>query len=105
MTLTTDGLTYESTSRMAKAGDLQLHYHDAGTGDPLVLLHGGGPGASAWSNWKQNLEALSEHFRVLAVDQPGYGRSDKPVVEGGMWAFYARAVRDLMDELSLDKAH
>ena len=46
MPVTADGLTYESTSRMAKAGDLHLHYHEAGTGEPLVLLHGGGPGAS-----------------------------------------------------------
>src|SRR5439155_22461026 len=64
MTLTTEGLTYESTSRTAKAGGLSLHYHEAGTADPLVLLHGGGPGASAWSNWKQNLAPFAEHFRV-----------------------------------------
>ena len=69
----------------------------AWTGAPLVLLHGGGPGASAWSNWKQNLPALAGHFRVLAVDQPGYGRSDKPLVRGGMWEFYARAVRGLLN--------
>ena len=105
MTLTTHGLTYESTSRVAKAGDLQLHYHEAGTGAPLVLLHGGGPGASAWRNWKQNLPALAGHFRVLAVDQPGYGRSDKPLVRGGMWEFYARAVRDLLDELGIERTH
>jgi len=105
MTLTTEALTYESTSRLAKAGDLQLHFHEAGTGDPLVLLHGGGPGASAWSNWKQNLAPLAAHFRVLAVDQPGYGRSDKPLIKGGMWEFYARAVRNLLDELGIERTH
>src|SRR5437667_7950463 len=122
MTLATEGLTYESTSRTAclrrlppplsgghppspGAGDLTLHYHEAGTGAPLVLLHGGGPGASAWSNWKQNLAPFAAHFRVLAVDQPGYGRSDKPVIKGGMWEFYARAVRGLLDELGLEQAH
>jgi pimeloyl-ACP methyl ester carboxylesterase len=104
MTLTTDDLTYESTSRTVKTGDLQLHYHEAGAGDPLVLLHGGGPGASAWSNWKQNVAPLAAHFRVLAIDQPGYGRSDKPVIKGGMWEFYARAVRGLLDELGIERA-
>lgn len=98
-------LTYESTSRFGEAGELRLHYHEAGDGPALVLLHGGGPGASAWSNWKQNLGPLAERFRVLLVDQPGYGRSDKPVVQGGMWTFYARAVRDLLDGLSIDTAH
>ena len=97
-------LTYEATSRFGAAGDLTLHYHEAGEGEPLVLLHGGGPGASAWSNWKQNLPPLAEHFRVLLVDQPGYGRSDKPLIEGGMWTFYARAVRDLLDTLGIAKA-
>src|SRR2546423_6231731 len=104
MTLATEGLTYESTSRTAKAGDLSLHYHEAGTGDPVVLLHGGGPGASAWSNWKQNLAPLAAHCRVLAVDQPGYGRSDKPLIKGGMWEFYSRAVRGLLDELGVEQA-
>jgi pimeloyl-ACP methyl ester carboxylesterase len=97
-------LTYDDTSRLAHAGDLKLHYHEAGDGPPLILLHGGGPGASAWSNWKQNLEPLAEHFRVLLVDQPGYGRSDKPVVKGGLWTFYARALRDLMDGLGIEQA-
>jgi pimeloyl-ACP methyl ester carboxylesterase len=97
-------LTYESTSRTAAAGDIKLHYHEAGDGEPLVLLHGGGPGASAWSNFKQNLGPLSERSHVLLVDQPGYGRSDKPFISGGMWTYYARAVRDLLDELGIERA-
>lgn len=99
-------ISYESTSRFGDAGEVRLHYHQAGTGPPLVLLHGGGPGASAWSNWKQNIAPLADAgFRVLAVDQPGYGRSDKPVVEGGMWTFYAKAVKSLLDGLGIGKAH
>ena len=98
-------LSYEATSRFAPAGDITLHYHEAGTGPPLILLHGGGPGASAWSNWKQNLAPLAESFRVLLVDQPGYGRSDKHVVPGGMWTYYASAVRDLMDSLGIEQAN
>jgi pimeloyl-ACP methyl ester carboxylesterase len=99
-----EGLTHDTTSRTAQAGEIRLHYHEAGEGPPLVLLHGGGPGASAWSNWKQNLPGLSRGFRTLLVDQPGYGRSDKPTVRGGMWEFYARAVRDLLDTLGIERA-
>jgi len=99
-------VTAESSSRFADAGEIRLHYHEAGSGPPVVLLHGGGPGASAWSNWKQNIGPLADAgFRVLAVDQPGYGRSDKPLVEGGMWAFYARAVKGLLDKVGIDRAH
>jgi pimeloyl-ACP methyl ester carboxylesterase len=103
--VTTQLCTYDSTSRTAKLDGLAVHYHEAGTGPSLIMLHGGGPGASAWSNWKQNIGPLAERFHVVMLDQPGYGRSDKPVVEGGMWAFYARVVRDLMDELGIGSAH
>ena len=75
-------ITFESTSRFAdvrgKGPAMRLHYHEAG--DPesptVVLLHGGGPGASSWSNFGRNIPVLAEHFHVLAVDQPGYGHSD-----------------------------
>jgi 4,5:9,10-diseco-3-hydroxy-5,9,17-trioxoandrosta-1(10),2-diene-4-oate hydrolase len=73
-------ITFESTSRYAQVrDDMRLHYHEAG--DPasptVVLLHGGGPGASSWSNFSRNIGVLARHFHVLAVDQPGYGHSDK----------------------------
>ena len=44
------------------------------------MLHGGGPGASAWSNFGRNLPVFADRFRTLMVDQPGFGRSDKPPV-------------------------
>ena len=58
---------------------MRLHYHEAGVGNDqtVVLLHGGGPGASSWSNFGRNIGVLAQHFHVLAVDQPGYGHSDK----------------------------
>lgn len=96
---------FESTSRRAKAGDITLHYNEAGEGPVLVMLHGGGPGASSWSNFKQNLPGLSQHFRVLLVDQPGYGGSDKPEVSEPFWTYSARAVKNLLDELGIEKAH
>ena len=71
-------VTFESTSRYAQvADDMKLHYHEAGVGngETIVLLHGGGPGASSWSNFGRNIAVLARHFHVLAVDQPGYGHS------------------------------
>ncbi len=98
-------LSFEATSRFGKAGDIKLHYNEAGEGDVLVMLHGGGPGATSWSNFKQNLPALSERFRVLLVDQPEFGLSDKPEIEEQFLTYSARAVRNLLDELGIEKAH
>ena len=84
---------------------MHLHYDEAGQGPVTVLLHGGGPGASGMSNFKHNLPAFAEHFRTLVVDQPGYGKSDKPPVEGNYFTFAATALKDLLDELGIDQAH
>lgn len=48
-----------------------------GTGEPLVMLHGGGPGASALANYRDNLPAF-EGFQVILPDQPGFGASYRP---------------------------
>jgi 4,5:9,10-diseco-3-hydroxy-5,9,17-trioxoandrosta-1(10),2-diene-4-oate hydrolase len=99
-------LTFEATSKKAKVGDITVHYNEAGEGDQvLIALHGSGPGVSGWSNFKGNLPALSQKFRTLLVDQPGFGWSDKPIIEGSTWTYCARAVKGLMDELGIKKAH
>jgi 4,5:9,10-diseco-3-hydroxy-5,9,17-trioxoandrosta-1(10),2-diene-4-oate hydrolase len=100
---------FEATSRQAKAGAMSLHYHEAGDGaasrPPVVLLHGGGPGAAAWSNFGRNLGVLSSTFRTLAVDQPGFGLSDKPEVQGNYFRFSADALAALLDTLEIDRVH
>ena len=98
-------LTEAGTSRTAKAGDITLHYNEAGNGDTLIMIHGGGPGASGWSNFRGNIGPLSEHFRVLLVDMPGFGKSDKPHYSESHGAYTARAIKNLMDVLNIPKAH
>jgi 4,5:9,10-diseco-3-hydroxy-5,9,17-trioxoandrosta-1(10),2-diene-4-oate hydrolase len=103
--------TKESTRRSAKAGDLTLGYHEAGSptdvggGLPLVMLHGGGPGASAWSNFGSALPAFAASFRTLLVDQPGFGGSDKPPVVGNYYRHSADYIVRLLDELGIDRVH
>jgi 2-hydroxy-6-oxonona-2,4-dienedioate hydrolase len=54
----------------------KLHYREAGQGKPVVLLHGlGGDG----SRWGANILPLAADFRVIALDQIGFGQSDKPL--------------------------
>jgi 4,5:9,10-diseco-3-hydroxy-5,9,17-trioxoandrosta-1(10),2-diene-4-oate hydrolase len=82
-----------------------LHYYEAGTGPAVVMLHGGGPGASAWSNFGPNLPVFAKQFRTVLVDQPGFGRSDKPEITSQYFTFSAGAVRDLLDALDIERAH
>jgi 4,5:9,10-diseco-3-hydroxy-5,9,17-trioxoandrosta-1(10),2-diene-4-oate hydrolase len=97
------------TSRFAElANGWQLHFHEAG--DPangtVVLLHGGGPGASAWSNFGRTLGVLAERFHVLAVDQPGFGQSSKPTeFEKQFFTASADALAELLDQRGIDRAH
>jgi 4,5:9,10-diseco-3-hydroxy-5,9,17-trioxoandrosta-1(10),2-diene-4-oate hydrolase len=102
-------VTPHDTSRVATLpSGLTLHYHEAGdpAGETVVMLHGGGPGASAWSNFGRNLAVLSARFHVLAVDQPGFGRSDKPTeFPTQFYTFSADAVAELLEHLGIAKAH
>ena len=83
-----------------------LFYTEAGEGHPLIMLHGGGPGASGTSNFGANLPVFAERFRTLLVDQPGYGRSVKPErFEKQFFTASADAVVGLMDDLGIERAH
>ncbi len=90
-----------------KQSGLKLHYHEAGGEHPeaVILLHGGGPGASAWSNFGRNLAVFAKNYRTLAIDQPGFGRSDKPTDHPQYFRHSADAVVGLMDELGIERAH
>ncbi|WP_168788258.1 alpha/beta fold hydrolase [Paraburkholderia aromaticivorans] len=98
-------LTRENTSRFVQAGPIKVHYHEAGSGPVLLCIHGGAPGAFGWGNFGRNLEALSQHFRTLIVDLPGYGKSDKPEIDGPRTSFYAQVFRDMLGALEISSAH
>jgi 4,5:9,10-diseco-3-hydroxy-5,9,17-trioxoandrosta-1(10),2-diene-4-oate hydrolase len=83
---------------------MKLHFTEAGDGPVVVLLHGGGPGASGMSNFSRNLPVFASHFRTLVVDQPGFGKSDKPPVKGNYFSFAADALAELLHELGIEKA-
>jgi 4,5:9,10-diseco-3-hydroxy-5,9,17-trioxoandrosta-1(10),2-diene-4-oate hydrolase len=100
-------ITFESTSRYAQVReDMRLHYHEAGIANDktIVLLHGGGPGASSWSNFGRNISVLAQHFHVLAVDQPGYGHSDKHTEHEQYNLYSATALLNLFDHLGIESA-
>ncbi|OXJ28225.1 alpha/beta hydrolase [Burkholderia sp. HI2714] len=94
-------LTQAQTSRTVKTRDWQLHYHEAGSGHPVILLHGSGPGATGWSNFSGNIDALAKQFHVYAVDMPGWGQSDPATVEQ---LDHVDAAIQFMDALGIERA-
>ncbi len=103
--MTTAQLTEAATSKTVQAGKYRVHYNEAGTGHPVIFLRGGGLGATGWSNFVRNIGPVSEHFRVLLVDQVGYGKTDDEVfTDEPSSTARARAVKDTMDALGIEKA-
>jgi pimeloyl-ACP methyl ester carboxylesterase len=94
-----DGMDFESTSRTVALEGGDLHYHEAGDGPPLVMLHGSGPGVSGWANFSGILSHFARHFRVIAPDLPGYGRT--PAALGAPPPQAAKAVLAMMDALGI----
>lgn len=82
-----------------------IFFAETGSGAAVVMLHGGGPGASGVANYTRNIDALAQRYRVIIPDMPGYGRSDKEIDQRDPFGYLADAIRGLLDELGIDSAH
>jgi 4,5:9,10-diseco-3-hydroxy-5,9,17-trioxoandrosta-1(10),2-diene-4-oate hydrolase len=91
--------------RLLDVDGKKIFVAEAGQGAPVLLLHGGGPGASGVSNYSRNIARLAREYRVIVPDLPGYGRSSKGVDGADPFGHLANAIRGLLDQLGLDKAH
>jgi pimeloyl-ACP methyl ester carboxylesterase len=80
--------------------DLRVRYLDCGSGPAVVLLHGM---AASWQWWLENIPALAQHHRVIAVDLPGFGNSEQLPAPTEM-ATHARTVLDLLAQLDIESA-
>lgn len=99
-------MSTSTTEYSVKAQGTDIFVTDTGGDAPaVVLLHGGGPGASGMSNYSRNVDALAGRFRVIVPDMPGYGRSSKFVDHDDPFGFLADAIRGLLDEMGLATAH
>ena len=100
-------LTEEGTGKTIEAGGVKLHYHEAGTGEPVLFLHAYGPGTTAWIQWQKNVDALSQHFRCIMLDLPNSGRSERlePLPDEPGHHTMARGALLLLDALGIQKAH
>jgi 2-hydroxy-6-oxo-octa-2,4-dienoate hydrolase len=81
------------------------NYLETGSGAPVVLVHGSGPGVSAYANWRLTMPELGAHFRVLAPDMLGFGFTERPdPVTYDMDAWTAQLL-GFLDALGLERVH
>ena len=85
---------------------LRVAYWEGGSGEPLLLIHGSGPGASTLGNWRLVLDELARDFHVIAPDLIGFGQSDRkpeaPYFDLDLWAVQAKAALDLFDSARIN---
>jgi pimeloyl-ACP methyl ester carboxylesterase len=86
------------------AGGIKTNYLQAGDGDPVVLIHGSGPGVTAYANWRLVMPALADHFRVIAPDMAGFGFSERPEKADYGIDLWAEQVIGVLDALDLPRA-
>ncbi|RQH06417.1 alpha/beta fold hydrolase [Paraburkholderia dinghuensis] len=84
-------------------GEFTLNYHDQGHGEPILLIHGSGPGVTAWANWRGIIPTLSQKARVVAPDMLGFGYtkcSPDAVLTPATWV---QSLISLLDALKIDR--
>lgn len=82
--------------------DARVHYMEAGMGEPLLLLHSLG---QSMYTWREVFAALSEHYRVIAVDLMGHGYSARPIQFDYTIAEQSDVLRLFMDAKGIESAH
>ena len=84
------------------AAGIRTNYHDSGgAGAPVLLIHGSGPGVSAWANWRLVMPALAQQARVIAPDMVGFGYTERP--QGFVYSMdaWVRQAVGLLDALGI----
>ena len=99
--------------RSIQTGPLATNYHDTGAapepvdgeGGTVLLLHGSGPGVSAWANWRNQLPPFARHHRVVAPDLAGFGFTEVPEGQEYSREVWLRQIVDLLDALEIERVH
>lgn len=96
----------EMQRKYVEAAGLRTHYLHAGSGRPVILVHGGGAGADAYGNWNQTIGEFARHHEVFALDMVGFGSTEKPDPAGFTYSTPARVKHliGFIEALGLRKA-
>lgn len=87
-----------------QTGNFLTNYHDTGKGFPVVMVHGSGPGVTAWANWRLIMPELAEDRRVIAPDMLGFGYTERPAGVQYSKEIWVQQLKDLFDALNIEQA-
>ncbi|HUN96020.1 MAG TPA: alpha/beta fold hydrolase [Bradyrhizobium sp.] len=95
----------EEIGKTVLAAGLKTNYLEAGEGFPVVLIHGSGPGVTAFANWRSTLPSLAQRFRALAPDVAGFGYTQRRTGASYTMDFWIAHILGFLDALRIGKAH
>lgn len=99
-TLTAAPSASPEVANALQVGDCTINYHDRGEGEAILLIHGSGPGVTAWANWRGVIPALAEKARVIAPDMLGFGYTRCPMdrpLDPDAWVAQLTGLLDALD--------
>ncbi len=97
--------TNPEIGRRISANGIETNYHDLGDGQPVLLIHGSGPGVTAYANWRLTMPALATQFRVIAPDMAGFGETERPAGYRYSMDNWVDHALGLLDALGIEQAH
>lgn len=100
-----NGLTEEGTSKTVQAGGMKIHYHDIGSGEPILFLHSYGPGTTAWITFYKVIHRFAERYRCILFDMPNFAKSGPVIFEESVHSLQARVATQLLDALNIESAY
>lgn len=97
--------TTPEIGKSIRASGVLTNYHEAGSGTPVILIHGSGPGVSAYSNWRLTIPYLGERLHVFAYDQLGFGYTELPEKNVYGLEVWTDHLFNFMDAVGVTRAH
>lgn len=96
--------TNPELGRTVTAAGIRTNLHDVGQGSPVLMIHGSGPGVSAWANWRLSLPVLAQRARVIAPDMVGFGFSERPADQRYSMDRWVEQAVGVLDALGVERA-
>jgi pimeloyl-ACP methyl ester carboxylesterase len=91
--------------RAIDAGGIETNYHEAGSGFPVLMLHGSGVGVSGYANWRYTLPEIGKQFRAIAIDIVGFGYSACPPDAHYCLDYWVDHVIRFLDAMRIERTH
>ena len=90
-------------AKRIQIGECTINYHDQGEGEAILLIHGSGPGVTAWANWRGVIPTLSQRARIIAPDMLGFGYTSCPSEWKLDPATWVQSLVGLLDALKVER--